>query len=342
MKRISPTLEGFRAAARRPLLTAAEIIWRWTVGITTCAVLVFGLVEYLKTLPLTDADILLLRTRNAFLVGQALAHIFRGSLQRASFAVVVAFFTLLLLWIMAASIGRYFTTRALLEYFWDFAAEYHVQGASAIRSAGRFRVVLGLSFLRAAVFLAGLFGLVAAGFFASFVSSSRGPGNGLAFFVFVPLALFVLLAVTVLNWFLSLVCLFAVRDELSTLESICAAVAMCRDRFGAVLAVSTWSGLAHTAIFLGGTTVVSFPIALAGLVNVRIVVTLVLFLTLIYFALVDFLYISRLAGYVCIAELPQELLAHPVHSPPSSTPPIQTTIDRDEPILSDIPFPVTP
>jgi hypothetical protein len=50
---------------------------------------------------------------------------------------------------------------------------------------------------------------------------------------------------------------------------------------------------------------------------------------------------ARLAGYVCIAETPEALLkplppAPPV-LPPAAGPPIQTTIDRDEPILSDVP-----
>jgi hypothetical protein len=57
--------------------------------------------------------------------------------------------------------------------------------------------------------------------------------------------------------------------------------------------------------------------------------------TLAYFAVVDWLYMARLAGYVCIAEAPQALLAP---SPlPRHGPPLQTTIDRNELILSDVP-----
>jgi hypothetical protein len=61
-----------------------------------------------------------------------------------------------------------------------------------------------------------------------------------------------------------------------------------------------------------------------------------------YFALADWLYMARLAGYVCIAEMPEALLAPlspaPPHVPPPiPAPPVRTTIDRDEPILSDLP-----
>jgi hypothetical protein len=59
----------------------------------------------------------------------------------------------------------------------------------------------------------------------------------------------------------------------------------------------------------------------------------VIFLTLIYFAVADWLYIARLAGYVCITEMVDDL-ASPERLP---APPPQTSIDRDEPILSDIP-----
>jgi hypothetical protein len=58
---------------------------------------------------------------------------------------------------------------------------------------------------------------------------------------------------------------------------------------------------------------------------------------LIYFVVADWLYVARLAGYVCIAETPLALLAPPPPIPLPRTPPLQTTIDRDEAILSDIP-----
>jgi hypothetical protein len=48
---------------------------------------------------------------------------------------------------------------------------------------------------------------------------------------------------------------------------------------------------------------------------------------------VDWLYVARLAGYDYIAEMP-EALAKPA---PLPAPPPQTAIDRDEPILSDLP-----
>jgi hypothetical protein len=122
--------------------------------------------------------------------------------------------------------------------------------------------------------------------------------------------------------------------------AISAAVAFCRERTGPVFAVSTWTGLAHLVALVGATTVVSMPLGFAGVVPWRLVVAVMILVTVAYFALADWLYMARLAGYVCIAETPQALLS-PAPVPPSPqpkpAPPVETTIDRDEPILSDLP-----
>src|SRR5271165_3355506 len=117
MSRISPTLEGFRAAFHRPSLTFAEISWRWTIGATATALYSFLFLEYLDTLPVTNGDLLLLRTRQPILIGQAFGHIFHGSLARVVMAGLVASMTLTFLWIFAASLGRAATVRSLIDYF---------------------------------------------------------------------------------------------------------------------------------------------------------------------------------------------------------------------------------
>jgi hypothetical protein len=145
-----------------------------------------------------------------------------------------------------------------------------------------------------------------------------------------------------LNWLLSLAGLFAVRDDENAAGALSAAVTFCREHMGPVFAVSIWTGLAHLIAGVGASVVASMALAFAGVVPWRLVVAAVVLLALAYFALADWLYMARLAGYVCIAEMPQALLAplppapRPV-PPPVTAPPVQTTIDRDEPILSDVP-----
>jgi hypothetical protein len=74
------------------------------------------------------------------------------------------------------------------------------------------------------------------------------------------------------------------------------------------------------------TTAASFPFVFISIAP-RLVFAAVIVVTLAYFAVVDWLYIARLAGYIHIAEVGD--------APALSR--VATTIDRDEPILSDLP-----
>jgi hypothetical protein len=379
MSRLSPTLEGFRAAFRQPSLPLAEIAWRWSVGATVCILLGFSFFEYLNTLPVNSGELLFLRSRQPILISRAIAHILRGSLTRVSIAALLGAAALTVLWIVAASLGRAATGRALLDYFSERfaqepaaaavtdvtaakvstagsnAAEPDASGSSAIRSAGKreyfvFASLLGLNFLRAAITLAALFAIVGASILAGFASTGNNPQPGLAFLLFVPLAALVGGLWLILNWFLSLAALFAVghgKDHnQDALGAISAAVTLCRKRFGTLVAVSAWFGLAHIAAFVGASTVSSFSLGFVGLLPGRAILATLTVVALIYFAVVDWLYTARLGGYVCVAEMPDALFvpAHPLPLTPSSGGPqflpaaaLATSIDREERILSDLP-----
>jgi hypothetical protein len=352
---ISPTLEGFRTAFRRPSVTVAEIMWRWTAGATAVALFVFGLFEYLNTLPVTNGELLFLRTRHPYLVGQAMAHILRGSLSRAVMAGLLAALMLAVLWMIAASVGRIATVRALLDYFRGDAAgrvsaggvpsdgeEDVASNASTdvIPSGNALPALIRLNFLRIVLAVAAIFGFMGAAILAGYASPEADPQPGLAFLLFVPQAGLICFVWWALNWLLSLAGVFAARNNEDAVGAIVTAVSFCRERLGAVFAVSTWTGLAHLVVFIGATTVVSLPLGLAGFVPWRLVVAAVLLVTLVYFAFVDWLYTARLAGYVFIAETPLALFAPLPPIPPTLPSPvvaIQTTIDRDELILSDVP-----
>lgn len=366
MSRISPTLEGFRAAFRRPSLALAEISWRWTVGATAAALVAFSLLEYLDTLPVTGGDILLLRTRQPILIGQALGHIFRGSALRIVMAELVAAIALTCFWIFAASVGRATTVRSLIDYFAerqksaisDRAMVPVINPPASPQKSSRLGSLLRLNFLRAAVALAAVLGLVGAAILLHVVSTSFSnsaapagaisvdstqsvdPAAGIAFLLFFPLAGLIFLAWSTLNWVLSLAAVFAVRDDdarKDALGALSAAVRFCRERTGPIFAVSIWTGLAHLTVFVVATTVFSLPLSLAQIVPARVVLAAVILITVAYFAVADWLHIARLAGYVCISEMPEDLLAPitPARLPAPATP--RTTIDRDEPILSDVP-----
>jgi len=140
-----------------------------------------------------------------------------------------------------------------------------------------------------------------------------------------------------LNWLLSLAAVFVVRDADDVIGAISSSVALCRRRPAALFAVSTWTGVAHLIIFVGASMVVSVPLALAGMLPWRLVALGVVLVTLAYLAVADWLYTARLAGFVCITEIPDALLVPPPPLPPPAVP--AATVDRDELILSDVPIP---
>jgi hypothetical protein len=340
MSRVSYTAEGFRAAFRRPSLTFAEVSWRWAVGATAAALWVFALLEYLDSLPVTDGQLLLLRTKQAFLVGPVIAHILRGSLSRAVPAGLFASLALCGFWIAASSIGRAVAVGDLLDYFADRGK---VAGTISREAFSRrpIRALVALNFLRAALALAAIFAFLGAAIVASFVSPASDPQPALGLVAFLPLAGLVGWAWWALNWLLSLASVFAARDGEDAIAAVSAAMALCRQRGGAVFAVSTWTGIAHVAIFAGAAIVVSVPLGMVAVVPWRLVVGGIVLVTLAYFVVADWLYVARLAGYVSILELP-EILISPAPLPATRSlnelsGAVQATIDFEEPILSDIP-----
>ena len=337
----SPTLDGFRLVFRTPSVLLAEITWRWAFGAAAIGLTTFTVGRFLDTLPVSHGDLLFLRSGQPFLVSQALAHIFRGSGPRLVAAVLVLGFALVILWNLAASLGRKATLDSLLA---QFAPDRDIQ--TGIGS------LAGLNFLRTALALAALLGYLGASILASFVSSEAHPRPGLSVLLFLMLAGMVAVLWAAVNWYLSLAAVFAARGSEDTFSSLGAAIDLCRQRTGSVSAVSFWYSLLHLAAFVAATTVVFFPIALLGLLPVGVVLIAVVLVTLFYFVVADWLYISRLAAYVAVVEAPEPVavtvpnISLPA-APSQISPPPQAygstadnepaPVDQDELILSDVP-----
>jgi hypothetical protein len=345
MPAISPTLEGFRAAFRRPAVPFAEVLWRWSVGATAILLLLFGTFEYLSSLPVRGGEVLFLRTKQPILVAKAIAHILRGNWNRGVAAALFAVLALMLLWMLAASLGRMASVGTLLDYFRRDASLASPGSIESQPSAAVFRSLFRLSFLRIVVALAAICGFVGAAVLAGFTSPGSELNAGFAFLIFLFVAVLLCFAWWILNWFLSLATVLEVRDSDDALGAISAAVTLCRERAAAVFAVSFWTGLTHLAVFIVATSIVFLPLVLIGTISWRVIALAIALVTLIYFVVADWIYIARLAGYVCITEMPEAIL-EPMQSPrlmpaPGISAPrfalTDTAVDRDELILSDLP-----
>src|SRR2546421_9768224 len=103
MKQRSPPLEGFQLMFTRPALGLAEITWRWSIGVAAVSLFTACVIEYLDTLPVSNRDMLFLRSRQPALMSQAFAHMFRGSAPRLVEAAVVIAVAVAIAWIVIGS-----------------------------------------------------------------------------------------------------------------------------------------------------------------------------------------------------------------------------------------------
>jgi len=329
MKRRSPTLEGFQVLFRQPALGLAEIASRWSFGLAVAASLAYSVSQYFDTLPVSAADMFLLRTRQPVLILQALERIFQGSAARAVAAAVVLTVALTIGWIVIASLGRAATLKALFGYFREDG--FHETGPVL-------SPLMGLNSLRATVTLAALVGgTLGALLLAGASSSKTDPSPGRALLVFFVLTTLVGLAWTTLNWFLSLAAVFVVGKGVDAFSALASAVNLCRAQPGSLAAAGTCFGVIHLLAFTIAISVVGLPVGLASMLPAGAVLGGVLTVTLLYCAIVDFLHIGRLAAYVCMAEQPPDTQPSAISTPLSSGLP-----PSDDDILSDIPGLIPP
>ncbi len=329
----TPVRDGFRAIWRQPSLFFAEVSWRWSWGGAAILLTGLALFEYLHTLIVTPTDLMLLKLKHPLAVSRALADIFHGSGPRVVRTAVVLIPSLALLWAMLGAIGRFVTLRALIARTKpDWMAE-----------SGSVRALFGVHILRVALALAGFVSLLGAVVVASLVSTPKAPHAGLALLLFVPLVVLISMVWSSLNWFLSVAAVFVVRDGEDAFGGIAHAVNFCRRCGGKISAVGFWFGAMHLVAFVVGTTVVMYPLAVASLVPPLVTLALMAAITFVYFAVADWLYVARLAGYLAIVEWDRttsqepEVVAPLVIQPPTLPTPPDVDGERsleDEPLFS--------
>ena len=142
------------------------------------------------------------------------------------------------------------------------------------------------------------------------------------------------------SWFLAAAPIFVIREGKDTFGALLETATLFRKRPGPVISVGSWFGVTHLILLITASSVVVFPLAFTSFVPPLIVFSAVLFLTLAYFAIVDALYIGRLAGYLAILEAPPAPPGPPIVSLSTGAPlavqPDSAMVDQTETILSDV------
>jgi len=245
-------------------------------------------------------------------------------------------------WIVLASFGRAATVKALIAYFRQTGLS---MPECQEKSSWRLRSLFALNFFRLGATLAAAVGCLAAILLSARASRPPNPAPGSAVLIFLTVTMLVWLAWSTLNWFLSLASIFVVADGEDTFGAIAAAIDLCRARSGSIFAAGAWFGLAHLTAFVLASSIVGFPLAFAPYLPAAVVLGGVLLVTVLYFAVADFLYVGRLAAYAAMVEMPESEVstetvppALPLagtHLDPNLQP--SPAVDATELILSDVP-----
>jgi hypothetical protein len=272
----------FAAIRQQPALPLAEITWRWCFAAATGLVGAVAMLEYLNSIPVSWGERLLLQSDDPLLALAALAHALRGTAARLAVGGIVAGTAVAILWMLFSALGRLVTLQALLP-----------------EARGTYRPLLGLSFLRAGLFLSAVLALAGALILAGFA----GPAGDAAPSVVLAaiLAACIWLVWVLLNWLLSVAAIFALRDHQDTFGAVATAMDLIRSELGEVVLTSLPFVLLHYLALAGavasGVLVFDFMTRVspqAGWALAAIAAG--------YFAYADFLYITRLAAYVSLAE----------------------------------------
>jgi len=314
----SPISEGFRLVLREPAIVLAEIAWRWSFGVAALALAAGVIVAYLDTLHVSRIELLALRSGTPWLVTDAIAHILHGSGPRLARGVAIVLPAIAILWIVAATLGRAATLKALL------GREDRVPLIPQ----------MGLNFMRASVMLASLIGYLGAAIIASRTAS--GDANvrpGVFLLVFVVLGTAITIARSRVNWFMSLAAIPAVRTGHDTFTSIAEAVGLFRRRVGRFAGAGAVFGAIHGVFFAFTTVVCLLVFSLAGKAPPVATLFALTVITLAYFAAVDFLHIARLAVYVAIDENDRTPPVVAAPEPTPEPPPMPTLPPVAEPRL---------
>lgn len=263
------------------------------------ALAVVAFAGFVDSLLVTDRDLAALGSGNEDLVVWAVAHIFEGAgpgLRRALAALIPA---VVLLWIVAASLGRAATLSAV------------------VNGDGRlyWRSILALHVLRAALAAAAIMAILGAMIFAARISAAPdGNGFGRDAGVYILTLLFaippIVLVWRFLNWLLTLAAVFAVQSGASVGEGIARAGRALQEQKGRFLGAAALFGVMRLVALVGLWMASVLALAAFSGAGVEATLAALLVLALAYFVVADFLYIARLAAYVeiCRPEPPPRAL----------------------------------
>jgi len=308
---------------RQPILGLAEVAWRWTVATAAWLLLGFLVIEYIDSLFITRGDRLLVGSGVPWLVMASVRRILMSRMGRFAAAALIVGSAVGVLWIFAASLGRAAIIRAMLD---------SIRPGAEAEGAIRYELgsLLGLHSLRAGLLTAAVLAWTCAALLVGFVPRASNPRPGLLLLLLFALGFVIAGFWRCLDWLFSIAPIFTIRDGSGTLQSVSSAIRFVLERRRALVSAGASFAAIHLVVFLSACSIASVPLTLLGILPARVIASVLVLLTLVYFAVIDFLCAAKLAAYIAILALPDQSFQPALVAPEPSAPPAPGPRSEDD------------
>jgi hypothetical protein len=304
----NPITQGLRAVTRDPAIFLVEILWRWSFAILACLLVAGVGVMLLGPLHVGHAWDTAWRSRDPQRMGQLLVTVLLILGMKAVVAALAIPVAIAFLWGIFSGLGRFVTVKRLRV------------GLTSLR----FRTILALQLLRAFIGWLCLVLLFAA-MFGEALIATRGPQPDLLLYYLMVLPSVVVISsfwLTV-NWYLSLAAIFG-REGQSFRGALRQARQTVRQQRSDFAGTGFVFLLFRVVILLIATAICGLTSGMVGSAP-QSYFTLLIIVSLAYFAVADFLYMARMAAYLALAAAHVGPAAGPTLVATSSALPVENT-----------------
>jgi hypothetical protein len=305
----NPITQGLRAVTRDPAIFLVEILWRWSFAIVACLLVAGVGAMLLGPLHVGHAWDTAWRSRDPQRMGQlVVAVVLLLGVKVILFAAIGVPLAIALIWSILAALGRFATVRRLRVGFTSL----------------RFRTILALQLLRGFVGWVCLVLLFSA-MIGEALIASRGPKPDLLLYYLMVMPSVVLISAfwLTVNWYLSLAAIFG-REGQSFRGALRQARQTVRQQRSDFAGTGFVFLLFRVVVLLIATAICGLTSGMVGS-SPQSYFTLLIIVSLAYFAIADFLYMARMAAYLALAAAHVDPAAGPTLVATSSAMPVENT-----------------
>ena len=266
---------------REPGIIFAEIAWRWIFGASALLLTGVAILRIGRSVAIFPEEDEMLASRSPILIAQAILEIGHRIWPVAVRVAAIVIPAILVLWVIAATVGRGYVMNRLLER--------ETRGPNWIALA----VLNILRVISVLLLVAAYFGC---SFATSLINNPSHPNYALAVLLFFVLFVIALLVWSFFHWILATACIYSGRQGLGLLNSLLATMQLLRTRAREVFSIAAQNSSIRTLAALLCTFLALLPLVVLRIPALFWSLEIVLFLA--YCILSDILLLARLAAYI--------------------------------------------